>query len=76
MLDVEKSRIITAMETMYFVAVRDLPLELYKDLCDFNRYMETPDMPLTNEYSSYVNITSSKKFLIATKAVYWEKLKE
>ena len=76
MLDVEKSRIISAMETMYFVAVRDLPLELYKDLCDLHRYKETPNMPLTNEYSSYVNITSGKEFLTAAKEVYWEKLKE
>ena len=60
------------METMYFVDVRDLLLELYKELCDFNRYMATPDMPLTNEYSSYINITSSKEFSLATKEVYWK----
>ena len=72
MLDLEKYR----METMYFLVVRDLPLELYKDLCDFNRYKETPGMPLTNEYYSYVNIASGKEILTATKEVYWEKLKE
>ena len=55
------------METMYFVVVRDLPLELYKDLCDLHRYKETPNMPLTNEYYSYVNITSGKEFLTTAK---------
>jgi hypothetical protein len=75
MLDVEKSRIISVMETMYFVAIKDLPLEMYKDLCDLHMYKGTPNMSLTNEYSSYTNITSSKEFLLATKEVYWEKLK-
>ena len=62
MLDVEKSRIISAMETMYFVIVRDLPLELYKYLCNLHRYKETPNMPLTNEYSSYVKSHMVKSF--------------
>jgi hypothetical protein len=75
MLDIEKSRIISVMETMYFVAIKDLPLELYKDLCDLHRYKGTPNMPLTNEYSSYTNITSGKEFLLAAKMVYWKILK-
>ena len=70
MLDVEKSRIISVMETMYFVAIKDLPLEVYKDLCDMQRYKGTPNMPLTNEYSSYANITFGKQFLLALKDVY------
>ena len=64
------------MEAMYFVAISDLPLELYKYLCDLHMYKGTPNVSLINEYSSYVNITSGKEFLIATKVVYWEKLKE
>ena len=32
-------------------------------------------MPLSNEYSSYINNTSGKEFLLAAKEVYWEKLK-
>ena len=43
--------------------------------CDLHRYKGTPNMPLTNEYSSYINITSSKRFLLAAKEVYWETLK-
>jgi hypothetical protein len=58
------------METMYFVAIKDLPLELYKDLCDLHRYKGTPNIPLTNEYSSYTNITSGKEFLLSAKMVY------
>ena len=75
MVDVEKSRIISVMETMYFVAIKDLPLEVYTDLCDLHRYKRTPNMPLTKEYSSYSNITSGKEFLLAAKEVYWKKLK-
>ena len=60
-----------ALETMYFVVVRELTLELYKDLCDFHRYKESPNMSLTNEYSSYVNITSTKEFLIAVLVFYF-----
>ena len=33
-------------------------------------------MSLTNEYSSYANITIGKEFLLAAKEVYLEKLKE
>ena len=32
-------------------------------------------MPLSNEYSSYINNTSGKEFLLAAKEVYWENLK-
>ena len=70
MVDVEKSRIISVMETRYFVAIKDLPLEVYKDLCDLYRHKITPNMPLTKEYSSYSNITSRKEFLLAAKEDY------
>ena len=43
--------------------------------CDLHRYKGTPNMPLTNEYSLYINITSSKEFLLVAKEVYWETLK-
>jgi hypothetical protein len=59
-LNVEKSKIISSMETTYFVSIIDLSLELYKDLCDLYRYKGTPNMPLINEYSSYANITFEK----------------
>ena len=49
---------------------------MYKDLCDLHRYKGTPNMALTNEYFSYINITSGKEFLLLAKEVYWEKLKE
>jgi len=58
MLDVEKSRIINFIETMSFVATKDLALEMYKDLCDLHTYKGTLNMLLTKEYSSYTNITS------------------
>ena len=76
MVDAEKERIITVIENMYFVAIHDLPLEMYKSICDLNRYKCTPHMPLMNEYSAYTNTTSRKEFLQASKEVYWKKLKD
>ena len=38
MVDAEKERIISVMENMYFVAIHDLPLEVYKSICDLNMY--------------------------------------
>ncbi|KAH9295072.1 hypothetical protein KI387_038660 [Taxus chinensis] len=76
MVDAEKERIISVMENMYFVAIHDLSLELYKSICDLNRYKGTPHMPLTDEYSAYTNTTSGKEFLQAAKEVYWKKLKD
>ena len=54
---------------MYFVAIRDLPLEVYKSICDLNKYKNTPYMPLIDEQSAYTNTTSRKQFLQATKEV-------
>ena len=76
MVDAQKERIISVIENVYFVAIHDLPLEVYKSICDLNRYKNTPHMPLTNEYSTYTNTTFGKEFLQATKEVYWKKLKD
>jgi len=76
MVDAEKERIISVIENMYFVAIHDLPLEVYKSICDLNRYKNTPHMPLTDEYSAYTNTSSGKEFLQAAKEVYWKKLKD
>ena len=65
----------SVIENMYFVAIHDLPLEIYKSICDLNRYKNTPHMRLTDEYSAYTNTTSGKEFLDAAKEVYWRKLK-
>ena len=61
---------------MCFFAIQDLHLELYKSICDLNRYKNTPHMPLTDEYSAYTNTTSGKDFLEAVKEVYQKKLKD
>ena len=45
---------------MYRVAQKDLALEVYEDECKFHMYMKTPKMPLSYEYSSYINHTSRK----------------
>lgn len=76
MVDAQKERIISIIENMYFVAIHDLPLEVYKSICDMNRYKNTPHMPLTYEYLTYTNTTSGKDILEAAKEVYWKKLKD
>ncbi|MCO5592067.1 hypothetical protein L7F22_046061 [Adiantum nelumboides] len=74
MIDAEKQRIISVMQVMYFVALRDMSLESYKHLCDFQSFMRTPNMPVSNEYSAYTNRTSGMQFLKAAKEVYWSQL--
>eukprot|EP01018_Ginkgo_biloba_P029271 Gb_13695 [translate_table: standard] len=63
------------MENMYTVAINDLPMEVYKVLCDLCKYKGAPNNSLTNEYSSYTNVTSGKEFLQVAKEVYFAQLK-
>lgn len=60
---------------MYFGAIHDLTLEMYKSICNYNRYKCTTHMLLTYDYSTYTNITSRKEFLQVAKEVYWKILK-
>lgn len=60
MVDVEKERIILVIENMYFVAIHDLPIEMYKSIYDLNRYKCTLHMPLIDKYSAYTNTTFEK----------------
>ena len=76
MIGAQKERIISVIENMYFVAIHDLPLEVYKPICDLNRYKNSPHLPLTYEYLAYTNTTSGKDFLEVAKEVYWKKLKD
>lgn len=61
---------------MHFVVIHDLYAEMYKLICDSNRYKCTPHMPLTDEYVAYTNRSLGTKFLQVAKEVYWNKLKE
>ena len=61
---------------MYFVAIYDLSLEMYKSICDLNWYKCTPHLLLTYEFSTYTNTTPRKYFLQVVKEVYWNNLKE
>lgn len=60
MVDVEKERIILVIENMYFVAIHDLPIKMYKSIYDLNRYKCTLHMPLIDKYSAYTNTTFEK----------------
>ena len=61
---------------MYFVAIHNFPLEVYKSICDLNRYKNTPHMPLIYEYSAYTNTSSTNEFLQVAKEVYRKTLKD
>lgn len=76
MVDIEKERIILVIKNTYFVAIHDLSLEMYKSMCDLNRYNFTPHVLLTYEYSAYTNTALRKEFLPIAKELYWSKLKE
>ncbi|MCO5613245.1 hypothetical protein L7F22_067521 [Adiantum nelumboides] len=49
MVNAEKQRIIIVMQTMYFIVVKDMPLNFYYAQCEFMRYMRTPNMPRMRE---------------------------
>lgn len=76
MLDAEKSRIVSMIQILWFVAKHDMSLESFEELCHFHMYMRTPNMPLSNEYSSYTNSTAGKEFLEACYLFYWESLRK
>jgi len=76
MVNVGKDKIILMVENMFFVPIHDLSLEMYKSICDLNRYKFTPHKLLTDEYSVYTNTTPRKYFLQVAKEVYLNKPKE
>ncbi|MCO5597577.1 hypothetical protein L7F22_051656 [Adiantum nelumboides] len=63
------------MQTMYFIVVKGMLLNFYYARCEFMRYMRTPNMPVSNEYSAYTNRTFDMEFIQAAKEFYWEALK-
>ncbi|MCO5594275.1 hypothetical protein L7F22_048303 [Adiantum nelumboides] len=76
MVDGEKQCIISVMQTMYFIAVKDLPLDFFNSQCKFLQYMCTPRMPINDEYFAYTNRTLGMEFLKASTEFYWRELKE
>ncbi|MCO5564222.1 hypothetical protein L7F22_017880 [Adiantum nelumboides] len=74
MMDDEKERILSCMQTSWYVVKRSLPLEEYPRLCGFQRFMKTPNMPLANEYSSYTSTDAGKDFAKALEHVYFDRL--
>ncbi|KAH7437992.1 hypothetical protein KP509_05G100100 [Ceratopteris richardii] len=61
------SSIITCMKIMYFCALEDIPLDKYPSHCKLLRELDTPNIPSSDEYSSYVNAMSGKEMLMAIK---------
>ncbi|MCO5604748.1 hypothetical protein L7F22_058918 [Adiantum nelumboides] len=76
MMDGEKQRVISVMQTMDFIAIKDLPLNFFNAQCKFLRYMQTPGLPINDEYSAYTNRTSGMQLLKAARDLYWESLKD
>ena len=61
---------------MYVFSIHDLYLEMYKSICDLNRYKCTPHVLLIDEYSAYTNTIPRKDFIQVAKEVYCNKLKK
>ncbi|KAI5058448.1 hypothetical protein GOP47_0026618, partial [Adiantum capillus-veneris] len=75
MHDAEMERIVTCMQIAWYVLRRFMPIEEYAKQCGFQKFMGTPNMPIVNEYSSYVSKDAAKEFGKAVRHVYLEKLK-
>jgi len=58
-----KERVISTMKVSYFVCQEDLSLSKYEKLCKFLIDAKTPDMPKSQEYSSYTNRKSANDFI-------------
>ncbi|MCO5566715.1 hypothetical protein L7F22_020394 [Adiantum nelumboides] len=76
MTDDEKERIVTVMKVMWHVVKRNSPLEEFVHQCNFHRFLRTPNMPVTSEYSAYTSKDAGKQFSQAIKDVYWDRLKK
>ncbi|MCO5594072.1 hypothetical protein L7F22_048093 [Adiantum nelumboides] len=76
MMDGEKQHVLSVMQTMYFIAIKDLPLNFFSAQCKFLRYMHTRGLPINDVYSAYTNRTSGMQFLKAARDLYWESLKD
>ncbi|MCO5608725.1 hypothetical protein L7F22_062940 [Adiantum nelumboides] len=76
MVDSERQRIVSMMQTMYFIVVKDMSLNFSHAQCDFMLYMRTPNMPVKDEYLAYTNRTSGMEFIQAARDFYGEKLKD
>ncbi|KAH7426346.1 hypothetical protein KP509_11G097500 [Ceratopteris richardii] len=55
------------MKIVYFCALEDIPLEKYPSHCKLLRELDTPNVPASDEYGSYVNVVSGKEILMAIK---------
>ncbi|KAI5062885.1 hypothetical protein GOP47_0021432 [Adiantum capillus-veneris] len=75
MHDAEMERIVTWMQIAWSVLRRFMPIEEYAKQCGFQKFMGTSNMPIVNEYSSYVSKDAAKEFGKAIRHVYLEKLK-
>ncbi|MCO5586511.1 hypothetical protein L7F22_040451 [Adiantum nelumboides] len=75
MHNAEKERIVTCMQIAWYVLKRYMPIEEDTKQCGFHKFIGTPNMPVVNEYSSYVSKDAAKQFGKAIRHVYWEKLR-
>ncbi|KAI5057165.1 hypothetical protein GOP47_0027180 [Adiantum capillus-veneris] len=63
------------MQISWYGMKRFMPIEEYAKQCGFHKFVGTPNMPVVNEYASYVSKDAGKEFGKAIRHVYLEKLK-
>ena len=65
-----KAKIISAMKFMYFIVFACLHVSCYTFMCNFVKDVDFGDLLGTNEYATYGNAVSEKKFITAIFFIY------
>jgi hypothetical protein len=74
MVDREQSRIITVMKVLYFTVWNDRSILTYQDTCQLLSLLQTPNMPVNDEYGSYISGYAALEFLWAISKYLSDKL--
>jgi hypothetical protein len=75
-LESNKVKIVSSMKMIYFLSLNSMSLSSFSDLIKFGRYMEMPNISAVNDYGTYENTVSGRKFLLAIASVLEDKLIE
>jgi hypothetical protein len=62
-VDREQSIIITVMKVLYFTVWNDRSILTYQDTCQLLSLLQTPNMPVNDEYGSYTSGYATLEFL-------------
>ena len=75
-LDSNKATIIFSMKMIYFLSFNSMLLSSFPNFIKFRRYMEMPNITTMDDYGTYGNAMSRRKFLLAIVSVFEDKMIE